>query len=262
MRRAVFAGTGAFLVLPWADLKRPLRPDAGFQWAPARDDRCPAAAGILVAARHQVSVGRSVWTDLVQPQGAFLEERPADFGRNLDQDAPGIGQAVLPAGDLRAVAHPGRLWLELKKPLPDASCRGRTAVPWPFLEGTGGSVAQSVTQLANPKARLAESQPQLQGRPAKQSNAPAQTEPLQAAPRPAWAMALPEPLANWGQHAQPVPGQAQRASRVPRQAGGPLTLRLSWPPPPPLLRPLAHENAFAPARHAQCRVSSNGSFSP
>ena len=120
MKRAVFAGRGAFLVLPWADLKRPLRPDAGFQWVPDRDDWCPAAAEILVAARHQVSVGRSVWTDPVQPQGAFLEERPADFGRSLDQDAPGIDQAVLLAADLRALARSERLWRELKKPLPDA----------------------------------------------------------------------------------------------------------------------------------------------
>jgi hypothetical protein len=262
VKRAVFAGIGAFLALPWADLKRPLRRDADFQEAPDRDARYPAVAEILVAARQRVSVGRSVWTDLVRPQAAFLEERLADFGRDLDQDAPGIDQAVLSAADLRALAHPERLSRELKKPLPDASSRGRTVVPCPFLKGTGGLVAQSVAQLAKPKARRAESQPQLPWQPAKRSDAPAQTEPVQGAPRQVRVMFLPELLANLEQHAQSVPGQVQRASRGPRQAARPLTLRLSWPPPLPLPRPLAHENVFAPARHAQCRVSSSGSFSP
>ncbi len=107
-----------------------------------------------MVARHQVSVGRSVWIDLVLPQGAFLEERPA-FGRYLDQDGRGSDQAVLSAADLRALAHPERLPRELKKPPPDASSRGWTVAPGPFLEGTGGSVAESAALSAKPKAQQA-----------------------------------------------------------------------------------------------------------
>ncbi len=105
-----------------------------------------------MAARLRVAVGRSVWTDLARPQGAFLEERPAGFGRYLDQDAAGIAQAVLPAEDLRALARSSQ---EMKKPLLDASSRERTAVPRPFLEETGGLVAQSVALLAWPKSQQA-----------------------------------------------------------------------------------------------------------
>ena len=135
MKRAVFAGIEAFLAPPWADLKRPLRRDADSQWVPDRDVRCPAAAEILVAARHQVSVGRWAWTDPVLPQGAFLEERLADLGRHLDQDErAGIVQVVLLAVDLRASVRSERQSQELKKPLPDASRRAQMAVPEPFLE--------------------------------------------------------------------------------------------------------------------------------
>ena len=79
-----------------------MRRDADFQWAPDRDAHCSAAEEILVAARQQVSVGRRAWTDLVRQQDAFLEERPADFGQLLGQDARGIDQVALAAGDLRA----------------------------------------------------------------------------------------------------------------------------------------------------------------
>jgi hypothetical protein len=108
----------------------------------------------LKAVLRPVSVDRPAWTDPVRRQGACLEERPA-FALCLDQDAAGIDQAVLSAGDLRALAHSECLSRELKKPLPDASSRGRTVALWPFLEGTGGSVARSEVQLAKPKARQA-----------------------------------------------------------------------------------------------------------
>ena len=89
-----------------------------------------------MAARHQVSVGRLAWTDLVLPQGAFLEERLADFGRHLDQDErAGIDRVVLPAADLRASARSERQSRELKKRLPDASRRAQMVVPEPFLDG-------------------------------------------------------------------------------------------------------------------------------
>lgn len=129
MKPAVFAGRGAFLVLPWAVLKRPLRPDADFQPAPDRDARCSVAAEILVAEGHRALVDRPVWIDPVQPQGAFLAGRPADFGRYLDQDAWGSDRAVLSAGDLRALAHSERLSRASKKPLRDASPQGPTVVP-------------------------------------------------------------------------------------------------------------------------------------
>lgn len=103
MKPVVFSGIGAFLALPWADLKRPLHRGADFQWVPDPDVRCPAVAEILVAARHQVSVGRWAWTVPVQPQGAFHEERPAGPVQHLDQDERGgIVQVVLLAVDLRA----------------------------------------------------------------------------------------------------------------------------------------------------------------
>lgn len=118
-----------------------MRRDADFQQVPGRDDRYWAAAEILVVAHHQVSAARSAWTDLVRPQGAFLAERPADFGRYLDQDARGSDRAVLSAGDRPALAHPEHLSRALKKLLLDAWSRGRTVVQRPFLEETGGSAA-------------------------------------------------------------------------------------------------------------------------
>ncbi|HEV2445020.1 MAG TPA: hypothetical protein VGS58_03830 [Candidatus Sulfopaludibacter sp.] len=91
----------------------------------------------MVAARQQVSVGRWAWTGPVRPQGAFPEERLADFGRYLDQDARGIGRVVLPAGDRRASARQSR---EPKKPLPDASRRAQMAVPKSLLERSMGEL--------------------------------------------------------------------------------------------------------------------------
>jgi len=146
VKRAAFVGIRAFLALLWAVPKRPWRRDADFQWVPDWDVQCPAAAEISVAARHRVSVGRSVSADLVLPQGAFLEERPA-FALYLDRDAAGTGQAVLSAADLRALAHPERSSREPKKPLLDASFRGWMVAPWPFLEGMVGSVAAQSAAL-------------------------------------------------------------------------------------------------------------------
>ena len=135
MKRAAFADIGAFLAPPWAGLKRPLRRDADFQWAPDRDVQCPAAAEILVAARHRVSVGRWAWIDPVLPQGAFLEEPPVGPDQQLDQDERGgIVQVVLLAVDLRASVRSERQSKELKRPPPDASRRAQMAVPEPFQE--------------------------------------------------------------------------------------------------------------------------------
>jgi hypothetical protein len=113
----------------------------------------------LVAVRQQVSVGRWAWTDPVQPQGAFPEERLAEFGPHLDPGARGIVQVVLLAVDLRASVRSQRQSQELKKPLPDASRRAQMAVPEPFLEQlTGELEAQAVARLAQQKVRQAERQ--------------------------------------------------------------------------------------------------------
>ena len=163
---------------------------------------------------------------------------------------------------LQASAHWGCQWRELKKPLLDASRRAQMVVPELFLEWmTDGLEAQYAAQLAKQQAQPVERQPELT-RPAKQAVALAQTEPLEAAPRQVRLVFLLEPLANLEQHAQLVPGQVQRASRVVRQDERAWILRLSWPPLPPLRLPQARESAFGPARHARDQASSNGSFSP
>ncbi len=80
-------------------------------------------------------MGRWAWTVLVQPQGAFPEERLAGLGRHLDQDErEEIVQVVLLAVDLRASVRSQRQSRELKMPLPGASRQAQTVVPEPFLE--------------------------------------------------------------------------------------------------------------------------------
>jgi hypothetical protein len=107
----------------------------------------------LKAVLRPVSEGRWVWIVPVPQQGAFLEERPDDFGRYPGQDARGTDQAGLPAADLRALV---RLSRELKKPLSDASRPAQTAVPGPFLELMADDLqAQSEALLARLQARQA-----------------------------------------------------------------------------------------------------------
>jgi hypothetical protein len=133
-----------------------------------------------MAVPHQVSAGRPAWTDPARPQGAFLEERPGDFGRHLDQDERGgIVQVVPLAVDLRASVRQSK---ELKRPLPDASRRVQMAVPEPFLEwSTGELEAQVVAQLApRTAARQAELQPELSRRLARLAVAREQSDLLKA----------------------------------------------------------------------------------
>jgi hypothetical protein len=158
------------------------------------------------------------------------------------------------------LAYPERLWRALKKPPPDASRQAWMAVRVRFLERKQvGLESRFAAQLV--KVQRAERRPELLWRAAEPAGALAQKELPQAVRRWMEAMAAGEPPLQMEPYARLAQGQVRRAWRVPQQAEQVWTLRLPWPPLPPLPHPQVDESAFEPARHAQYQESSNESFS-